>query len=128
MALHPSLDRHQDWSPAVPADLQGLQVKIQKYQDTLDQWGLRDYQVNAIDIPFTKLLYTFSHGLVVWFLASLPSLVLNAPVGMAARYWAAAEARKDLKVFAIPFPPTFYSYVLFCKFVGLNECLLYIML
>ena len=81
----------------LPADIENLQGKIQKYQDTLDQWALRDYQVNALDIPFTKLLYTFWHGLLVWFLASIPSLILNAPVGMAASYWANTEAKKDLK-------------------------------
>jgi hypothetical protein len=29
----------------LPEDIQALVVKVEKYQDTLDEWGLKDYQV-----------------------------------------------------------------------------------
>lgn len=43
------------------------------------------------------MLYIFLHGLVILSLASIPSLILNFPVGIAANYWAYREAKKDLK-------------------------------
>jgi hypothetical protein len=43
------------------------------------------------------MVYAIVHGLVILCLASIPSLLLNAPVGFAANYWAYREAKKDLK-------------------------------
>lgn len=54
-------------------------------------------QIMNLEVAFSKLLYTFLHGFVVLTLASIPSLILNAPVGMAAKYWSFHEAQKDLK-------------------------------
>lgn len=83
----------------VPADLQLLLRKVQSYQEKLDQWGLRDYQVqhSHLRLKYSKLVYIFLHGAVVLFLSSIPSLILNAPVGIAANYFAYREAKKDLK-------------------------------
>lgn len=82
----------------IPADLAALQKRLELYQDALDIWGLKDYQVQAnLEMPFSKLLYIFFHGAVVLTLASIPSIILNAPVGLAATYWATQEAKKDLK-------------------------------
>lgn len=36
-------------------------VKIEKYQELLEYWGLLDYQVNRLDIPFQTKLYTYLH-------------------------------------------------------------------
>ena len=65
----------------MPKDILDMKVELEKYQDLLDEWGLRDYQVNNLDVPFTALLHIFLHGLTVWLLAMIPSLLLNAPVG-----------------------------------------------
>ena len=82
-----------------PPDLRILIEKVEIYQNTLDKWGLRDYQLMQanLEVSYSKLLYTFLHGAMVLALASIPSLILNAPVGFAANYYANEEARKDLK-------------------------------
>lgn len=83
----------------LPQDVLDLQARLLEYQDKLDHWGLKDYQLQGqhVDVEFNRLLYTFLHGLVIISLASIPSLLLNFPVGVAAHYWANAEAKKDLK-------------------------------
>eukprot|EP00597_Dinobryon_sp_UTEXLB2267_P004777 CAMPEP_0170077660 /NCGR_PEP_ID=MMETSP0019_2-20121128/14427_1 /TAXON_ID=98059 /ORGANISM="Dinobryon sp., Strain UTEXLB2267" /LENGTH=590 /DNA_ID=CAMNT_0010290111 /DNA_START=209 /DNA_END=1981 /DNA_ORIENTATION=- len=83
----------------LPADLKELQRKIEDYQDVLERWGLRDHQVSSanLELPYTKLVYIFLHGAFIMLLASIPSLILNAPVGVAADYWSKKEAQKDLK-------------------------------
>ena len=73
-----------------------LQKRIQEYQDTLDKWGLVDYQVPNMDEPYSRVLFSFLYGFTVFMLASLPSIVLNAPVGVAAKFWAESQAKKDL--------------------------------
>ena len=80
----------------LPRDLLDLKEKLEGYQKTLSTWGIYDYQVANLDIPYSKLLYTFVHGLFIMTLASIPTLILNAPVGVAAKYWAQAQARKAL--------------------------------
>lgn len=50
-----------------------------------------------MDESYSKLLYLFFHGFLVLVLASIPSLILNAPVGAAAKYWSNKQAQKDLK-------------------------------
>lgn len=83
----------------LPDDLQQLIMKLDSYQDKLDYWGLKDYQLltTYVDISYSKLLYKIAHGFIVLTLASIPSLLLNAPVGFAANYFAYREAQKDLK-------------------------------
>ena len=82
-----------------PEDIQLLAQKVEAYQEQLDHWGLRDYQLQHthLQLSYSKLWYLFLHGAVVLFLASFPSLILNAPVGIAANYFAYREAKKDLK-------------------------------
>jgi glycerol-3-phosphate O-acyltransferase / dihydroxyacetone phosphate acyltransferase len=85
-------------SETLPEELCELKKRIEKYQDTLAYWGLRDYQINQLSqLSFSKMLYTFVHGGLVMALASIPFLLLNGPVGIAARYWSYQEAQKDLK-------------------------------
>jgi hypothetical protein len=50
-----------------------------------------------LELSYSKMIYAIVHGLVILCLASIPSLLLNAPVGFAANYWAYREAKKDLK-------------------------------
>ena len=85
------------YNGSLPSDVLDLQAEIEKYQESLSDWGIYDYQVANLDVPFSKLLYTFVHGAFVLSLASIPSLILNAPVGLFARRWAHSEAEKDLK-------------------------------
>lgn len=77
--------------------------QIKDYQDALDQWGLRDYQLQHthLQLSYSKMLYIFLHGLVVLSLASIPSLILNFPVGVAANYWAYREGKSAKKVFKL---------------------------
>ena len=77
-----------------PHDLTHLKKKLENYQEALGTWGIYDYQVANLEIPYSKLVYTFFHGLLTMSLASIPTIVLNAPVGVAAKYWAQAQARK----------------------------------
>ena len=65
-----------------------MQNKLEEYQALLDDWGIKDYQVHNLHVPFSKIFYAFIHCLTVWLLASIPNLLLNAPVGIAAYYWA----------------------------------------
>ena len=90
-------DRYKD--SGMPQEIQDLVEKIKAYQDSLDHWGLRDYQLQHthLQMSYGKMLYIFLHGLVIISLASIPSIVLNFPVGLCANYWAYAEAKKDLK-------------------------------
>lgn len=83
----------------MPQDIKDIQVKLEAYLDKLDHWGLKDYQLinNDMEISFFKMLYIFVHGAVILILASIPSLILNAPVGTAAHIWSNREAKKDLK-------------------------------
>ena len=80
----------------LPKDLQTLSKRIREYQTDLDYLGLRDYQVSHLGMPYTKLFFTFLHALVLFFIASIPAVMLNAPVGLIANLWAAKEAKVAL--------------------------------
>jgi glycerol-3-phosphate O-acyltransferase/dihydroxyacetone phosphate acyltransferase len=83
----------------IPEDLKDLKKKLEDYQNTLDYWGLKDYQLQAsyLEISYPKMIYTILHGLFILTLASIPSLLLNMPVGAAAHMYSQKEAEKDLK-------------------------------
>lgn len=49
---------------------------------------------NLPSLRYAQMLYVFLHGSVVMLLASIPSIILNAPVGLAASYWANQQAAK----------------------------------
>ena len=94
------LEREKDrcGESKLPSDLLALQRRLEDYQDELTRWGLKDYQIGHLEqLSFSKMLYTFIHGGMVMTLATIPALILNAPVGFAASYWAFLEAKKDLK-------------------------------
>jgi len=65
--------------------LESLKKRILEYQDKLDKFGLKDYQIPTLHFNLFKLLYTVGHLVIVLTLSSLPSLFLNAPVGIIAR-------------------------------------------
>ena len=79
-----------------PEDLKVLQEKLEEYQETLTKWGIYDYQVNQLDVSFSKSLYVFLHGLIIFLVASIPSLLLNAPVGVAAKFFAEKKRTEAL--------------------------------
>lgn len=82
---------------SLPGDIQELISEIDEYQSQLDDWGLKDYQVNSLGaVDRGEMLYTFLHALVIMICATIPSLILNAPVGVAASFYARREAKKDL--------------------------------
>lgn len=81
----------------LPSDIQELISSVDEYQSQLDDWGLKDYQVNSLEgVDRGEMLYTFVHAFVIVILATIPSLILNAPVGIAASFYAKNEAKKDL--------------------------------
>mmetsp|Transcript_3409 Transcript_3409/g.5306 ORF Transcript_3409/g.5306 Transcript_3409/m.5306 type:complete len:681 (-) Transcript_3409:158-2200(-) len=82
-----------------PEDITTMLQKVEAYQDALDRWGLRDYQLQHahLQLSFSQMLYIFLHAFGTIVLASIPTLFLNLPVGVAANYWAYTEAKKDLK-------------------------------
>ena len=82
-----------------PEDLLQLKLKLEDYQNRLDHWGLKDYQLQGsyLEVSYSKMLYTLVHGFVILSLASIPSLLLNMPVGAFAHYYAHKEAKEDLK-------------------------------
>jgi len=49
-----------------------------------------------LDVKYSKNLYTFFHGLLIISAASIPSILLNAPVGIAAKWWAEKQQVKAL--------------------------------
>ncbi|CAM9390604.1 unnamed protein product [Phaeothamnion confervicola] len=71
----------------MPEDAKRLKERLVAYREKLSALGLRDYQQvpTAEDPSVFKITYTFLHLLLVFLLASVPSLVLNAPVGLVAR-------------------------------------------
>jgi glycerol-3-phosphate O-acyltransferase/dihydroxyacetone phosphate acyltransferase len=81
----------------LPEEIKAAIKRLEEYQNLLDDWGLKDYQVHSLDsIDPNALLYTFAHAFTILVLASIPTLVLNAPVGLAASFYAQKEAKKDL--------------------------------
>lgn len=77
----------------MPEDLKKAKEGLEAYAETLKYWGIFDYQVSNLQVPYSKLLYTFLHGLFIMCVASIPTIILNAPAGVAATYWAQRQAR-----------------------------------
>ncbi|RHZ01610.1 hypothetical protein DYB37_010604 [Aphanomyces astaci] len=78
-------------------DLAQLGLKLDEYRKSLTLMGLKDHQVPHIAWwSLHDVLASAIYGLVIFALASIPSFVLNAPVGLVARYVARAEQTKAL--------------------------------
>ncbi len=74
-----------------------LKQRLIAYRTDLNELGLRDYQVPTLaSIDTFKDAYTAIHLFLALLLASLPSIILNAPVGLVARVVAARERKRAL--------------------------------
>jgi glycerol-3-phosphate O-acyltransferase/dihydroxyacetone phosphate acyltransferase len=101
------------YSDGLPEDIVSLRDRLKFYQEQLSRWGLKDYQITNLEqvMSVTKILYTLAHALFILSLASIPSLILNAPVGLAASWWAHKQAKKDLKVLYVHCIRLFYALI-----------------
>jgi glycerol-3-phosphate O-acyltransferase/dihydroxyacetone phosphate acyltransferase len=85
------------YGEARPEALAELERRLNDYQKTLHRLGLKDYQVPTLEQDdYLKLCYTIAHLFLVLTLAMMPSLVLNAPVGVIARIFSSREQKKAL--------------------------------
>ncbi|CAM9495549.1 unnamed protein product, partial [Sphacelaria rigidula] len=81
----------------MPDDAAQLKERLEEYRQMLGTLGMRDYQVRTLESPNPlKATYTVVHMFAVLLLASVPSLILNLPVGIVARVTAAHERKKAL--------------------------------
>lgn len=84
--------------PEASEDLEALQKKLDEYNRTLKMMGLKDHQVPFISWwTIHDVIGSALYGLLIFSLASIPSFVLNAPVGFLARYVALGEQKKALE-------------------------------
>jgi len=64
-------------------------ARLRRYNRQLQDLGLRESQVQQLEVaPFFSTLFSLGHMVTALLLASLPSLALNLPVGVAAVAWA----------------------------------------
>lgn len=83
--------------PEAKHDLDALHTKLHDYDRTLKLMGLKDHQVPFIAWwTIHDVLGSALYGALIFVLASIPSFVLNAPVGLVARYVAQQEQKKAL--------------------------------
>jgi len=79
-------------------ELAELVRRLRAYDRELRRLGMRDSQVPALQrAPIGRTLFTSGHMMFMIAIASVPSLVLNAPVGLAAVLWARWKQRDALK-------------------------------
>ena len=87
-------------------EIEALVGRLSKYDAQLRRLGLRDSQVQSLErAPVFRTLFTLGHMVTMLFISSLPSLMLNLPVGLAAVAWAKwcqqlALAKSKIKVTA----------------------------
>eukprot|EP01083_Nonionella_stella_P224692 799602_1 len=91
-----------------PKEWKELHSRLEKYQDELDELGIRDYQVPGLEgeqdesdgrdkiMDIMRLPLRIAEILLLLFVSLLPALFLNLPVGLVARYWALHRRRKAL--------------------------------
>lgn len=81
-------------------NIKNLETKVLEYQSKLKGFGLKDHQVTVVKVDWTDafiLLVGRLVALVVLFALALPGFLLNAPIGLVARYLARKEATKAKK-------------------------------
>ncbi|KAG7389684.1 hypothetical protein PHYPSEUDO_009845 [Phytophthora pseudosyringae] len=84
--------------PEAQEDLAVLQHKLDSYYKTLQKMGLKDHQVPYIPWwTIHDVLGSALYGLLILLLASIPSFILNAPVGLLARHVANSAQKKALE-------------------------------
>mmetsp|Transcript_12590 Transcript_12590/g.18891 ORF Transcript_12590/g.18891 Transcript_12590/m.18891 type:complete len:651 (-) Transcript_12590:4-1956(-) len=91
-----------------PKEWKELHSRLEKYQDELDELGIRDYQVPGLEgeqdesdgrdkvMDTIRLPLRIAEILLLLFVSLLPALFLNLPVGLVARYWALHRRKKAL--------------------------------
>ena len=78
-------------------ELSRLMHRLRNYDRELKRLNLRDSQVTSLErAPIGATLFTLGHMVVMLLVALTPSLVLNAPVGLAAMAWRAGGRRPPL--------------------------------
>lgn len=113
-----------------PKEWIDLQDRIKAYQKELNELGIRDYQVPGLDreghiYPYDgdtvlgelRVHYNIAHLLILLVLAAVPSLLLNIPVGLLARFYSNQRRKKALaasKVKVKGFDVMLSEKVLFC--------------
>ncbi|CAH0514928.1 unnamed protein product [Peronospora belbahrii] len=84
--------------PEAQEDLAALRHKLDTYYKTLQKMGLKDHQVPYIPWwTIHDVLGSALCGLLILLLSSIPSFILNAPVGLLARYVANTAQKKALE-------------------------------
>lgn len=85
-------------APEAQEDLADLRQKLDTYYKTLQKMGLKDHQVPYIPWwTIHDVLGSALYGLLILLLSSIPSFILNAPVGILARYMANTAQKKALE-------------------------------
>lgn len=90
-----------------PVEWMDLQNRLSDYQKELDDLGLRDYQVPALNqdkgeshgdtvMREMRLPYHIGHLVFLLLLAAVPAVFLNLPVGLVARLYANKRRKKAL--------------------------------
>ncbi|CAK4203412.1 unnamed protein product [Aphanomyces euteiches] len=83
--------------PAARDEVETLMMDLRDYRVTLKTLGLADYQVPFVaDVDVHSMISAASYFLGMFILSSLPSIILNAPVGFAARAVARQEQKRAL--------------------------------
>ncbi|OQR81084.1 glycerol-3-phosphate O-acyltransferase [Achlya hypogyna] len=83
--------------PEAAEELDAIRGKLEEYRKSLSLMGLTDHQVPYIAWwSIHDVISSAVYGVCIFALASIPSFVLNAPVGLMARHVARAEQTKAL--------------------------------
>lgn len=80
----------------VMAEAEGLRGRLLDYIDLLQRLGLRDYQVPTLHMAPGAILRSLLKVAAAFALCSLPTLLLNAPVGLLAKFLAERHRKKAL--------------------------------
>ena len=91
-------DKSTPEADVLKEEMKVLGEDVAAYCNKLKIMGLKDHHVPFIhaERSFHDVLQSAMYGLVIFGMASIPSFVLNAPVGLLARYLAKIEQRKAL--------------------------------
>ncbi|OQS03655.1 glycerol-3-phosphate O-acyltransferase [Thraustotheca clavata] len=83
--------------PEAQEEMNVLRSKLEEYRKSLSLMGLTDHQVPYIAWwSIHDVISSAVYGVCIFALASIPSFILNAPVGLMARHVARAEQTKAL--------------------------------
>ena len=88
-------------------EVEALIIRLKAYDQQLKRLGLKDSQVQGLErAPVFATLFTLGHMVTMLCVSSLPTIILNLPVGLAAMLWAkycqrAAFAASKVKVNAL---------------------------